>query len=139
MCVLYLYDAAVDAVVGVPEAPIVPPLPDCPLRGLGTALLQHGIHRKDALSGQTRHQLTANTRTPRLECYPNSHVSQLCIDRKGREQLLGFSLPCLNQLAAVYHKTQSLMHFNQMGYTCLDQGKLPCTVASSYKTVVEKH
>lgn len=65
--IVYLYDAAINAIVGVPQAPVVPPLPDGPLRGLGAAFLQHGVHRKDALSGQTWHQLTANTRTPRLE------------------------------------------------------------------------
>lgn len=63
---LYLYDAAVDAVVGMPEAPVVPPLPNGPLCGLGAAFLQHGVHRKDALSGQAWHQLTANTRTWKL-------------------------------------------------------------------------
>ena len=57
MSVLYLNDATVDAVVGVPQAPVVPPLPDGPLCGLGTALLQHEVHSKDALSRKAGHQL----------------------------------------------------------------------------------
>lgn len=75
---LYLYDAAVDAVVRVPEAPVIPPLPDGPLRGLGAALLQHGVHRKDALSGQAGHQLTAGQAT-----WENHKHNKLCNPHPG--------------------------------------------------------
>jgi len=53
----YLNDAAVDAVVRVPEAAVVPPLPYGALGGLGDALLQHHVHGEDAFSGQAGHQL----------------------------------------------------------------------------------
>ena len=57
----YLDDAAVDAVVRVPEPPVISPLPDGPFGGLSTALLQHDVHSKDALSWQAGHQLTLET------------------------------------------------------------------------------
>ncbi|KAF3848044.1 hypothetical protein F7725_021072 [Dissostichus mawsoni] len=44
---------------GMPQSAVVPPLPDGALCGLSAALLQHHIHREDALSGQAGHQLTA--------------------------------------------------------------------------------
>ena len=56
---IYLNNSAVDAVVGMPQSAVVPPLPDGALCGLSAALLQHHIHREDALSGQAGHQLTA--------------------------------------------------------------------------------
>lgn len=62
----YLNDAAVNAVVRVPQSPVVPPLPDGALCRLGAALLQHHIHSEDALSGQAGHQLTAGTRVVRV-------------------------------------------------------------------------
>lgn len=56
---LYLNYAAVNAVVRMPESPVIPPLPDGSLCRLGTALLQHYINCKDTLSRQAGHQLTA--------------------------------------------------------------------------------
>lgn len=62
----YLNDATVNAVVRVPQSPVVPPLPDGALGRLGAALLQHHIHSEDALSGQAGHQLTAGTQVVRV-------------------------------------------------------------------------
>lgn len=62
----YLNDAAVNAVVRVPQSPVVPPLPDGALCCLGTALLQHHVHGEDALSGQAGHQLAAGTQVVRV-------------------------------------------------------------------------
>lgn len=62
----YLNDATVNAVVRVPQSPVVPPLPDGALCRLGAALFQHHIHSEDALSGQAGHQLTAGTQVVRV-------------------------------------------------------------------------
>lgn len=59
---LYLNDAAVNAVVRMPQSPVIPPLPDCTLCCLGAALLQHYINCKDALSREAGHQLTVRRR-----------------------------------------------------------------------------
>jgi len=58
----YFNDTAVNAVVRVPQASVISPLPDGALCSLGTSFLKHCINRKDALSGQTRHQLTTAER-----------------------------------------------------------------------------
>lgn len=57
----YLNNAAVNAVVWMPQSAVIPPLPDGSLRRLSTALLQHYINGKDALSGQAGHQLAARS------------------------------------------------------------------------------
>lgn len=58
----YLNNAAVNAVVGMPQSSVIPPLPDRSLCRLGAALLQHYINCKDALSRQAGHQLTSRRR-----------------------------------------------------------------------------
>lgn len=59
----YLYNAAIDAVVRVPQAAVVSPLPYGTFGGLSAALLQHQVHSEDALSGQAGHQLAAGEST----------------------------------------------------------------------------
>ena len=58
MQVAYLNDLAVNGRVGVPETPIIPPLPQHSICVLNGATLQQAVHRKYAICGQLGHQLT---------------------------------------------------------------------------------
>lgn len=68
---MYLNNAAVNAVVRMPQSPVIPPLPDCSLCCLDTALLKHYINCKDAFSGQAGHQLTERENTEVAQCNKN--------------------------------------------------------------------